>query len=298
MNLLNELSKIKELYSKGGNLMEYIRSLSSSQENSSEGIMISYDFQAGSYIEFIKKNPTYIYNYTIAISNTLNKLGNFGSILEVGVGEATTLGNLIKNSGKADIKIFGFDISWSRIKFGQKYLQSLGIKNANLFIGDLFNSPLLDNSVDVVYTSHSIEPNGGREKEALTELYRVTKNYLILLEPAYELASEEGKKRMEKNGYVKNLYENAKELGYKVIEYRLFDYFSNPLNPTGLIVIEKSPNFSNVVENPLGCPNSKTPLSKIRQSFFSKESLLAYPIVDEVPCLLKENAIIATHYLD
>jgi uncharacterized protein YbaR (Trm112 family) len=37
---------------------------------------------------------------------------------------------------------------------------------------------------------------------------------------------------------------------------------------------------------------------KIRDNYFSKESLLLYPIIEMIPCLLPENAIIATHYLD
>ncbi len=37
---------------------------------------------------------------------------------------------------------------------------------------------------------------------------------------------------------------------------------------------------------------------KIRDNYFSKESLLLYPIIEGIPCLLPENAIIATHYLD
>ena len=77
----------------------------------------------------------------------------------------------------------------------------------------MFNLPLLDNSIDIVYTSHSMEPNGGHEEELLAELYRVTNNYLILLEPAYEFASEEARARMRKHGYVTNLYETAKRLG-------------------------------------------------------------------------------------
>ena len=50
-----------------------------------------------------------------------------------------------------------------------------------------------------------MEPNGGREKEALLELSRIARKYLVLIEPAYEYASEKGKERMDLHGYVKNL---------------------------------------------------------------------------------------------
>lgn len=38
----------------------------------------------------------------------------------------------------------------------------------------------------------------------------------------------------------------------------------------------------------------KTRLEKIGNAFFSEESLLAYPMVNEVPCLMKEYAVVAT----
>jgi ubiquinone/menaquinone biosynthesis C-methylase UbiE len=106
-----------------------------------------------------------------------------------------------------------------------------------LFIGDLFNIPLSDSSVDIVYTSHSLEPNGGREKEALQELYRIAGGYLVLLEPTNEFADDEGKARMKRNGYVHDLANVIKDLGYDLIEYRRFELTINPLNPTGLYII-------------------------------------------------------------
>ena len=54
-----------------------------------------------------------------------------------------------------------------------------------------------DKSVDVVYTAHSLEPNGGRELEAVKELLRITSKRLILIEPSYELADKECKIRMK-----------------------------------------------------------------------------------------------------
>ncbi|PNV76152.1 hypothetical protein BES34_003850 [Leptospira inadai serovar Lyme] len=102
---------------------------------------------------------------------------------------------------------------------------------------------------------------------------------------------------MTRLGYVKNLRNIADELGYKVIEHRLFDYCSNPLNPTGLLIIEKN-NIGPEIPDPFACPVTKAPLQFIRGSYYCKESLLVYPSIDNIPCLLSTNAVIATHYLD
>ena len=169
-----------------------------------------------------------------------------------------------------------------------------------LFMGDLFSIPLVESSIDVVYTSHTIEPNAGKEKEALAELVRVARKYVILLEPAYELAGAEAQARMEKHGYIRRLHAAAEELGLHILEYRLFDLCSNPLNPTGLMVIklDKEVTTPHPQTPPIMCPISKTPLIHKKGHAFTKEGLLVYPIIDGVPCLLSENAVIATHYLD
>ena len=295
MNILAQLSGIKKIYENGGNMMQHLAKENDSLNNSSESIMISYDFQAGSYIKYVNENHEYIYNYTNALSKEINKLGVFSSLLEVGVGEATTLSNLVPKI-KMSQNIFGFDISWSRLRFARKYAE-LNKVNAQFFLGDLFNTPLLDNSIDLVYTSHSIEPNGGREKEALLELFRITNKYLILLEPSYEHANDIGKKRMESLGYIKNLFQTAVNLGLNVIEHRLFDFHSNPLNPTQLIIIKKEP-LKKSFDIPFACPIMKAPLKIYSDAYFCKDSLLAYPILDGIPLLLPQYAVISTHFMD
>lgn len=296
MKKFKQLQRIKELYSKGENIIQYLKSIGGNERNTIEDILISYDFQAGSYVEGFSKNREYNYKYCKALSLIINKIDNVDSIIEIGVGEATTLATLLENLDNKPSKILGLDISWSRLKFAKELLADFNFKNVNLFTANLFEIPLLDNSIDVVYTSHSIEPNGGKEEEALKELYRITNKYLILLEPAYEFANDEGKARMEKNGYIKGLHATALKLGYKVVEHRLYDYSSNPLNPTGLIIIEKNTDRPNTPE--LVCPISHTELVKVNESLlYSKESFLAFPIVDDIPCLLKENSILAAHLL-
>jgi ubiquinone/menaquinone biosynthesis C-methylase UbiE/uncharacterized protein YbaR (Trm112 family) len=297
MSYFSDLKKIKQKYNEGVNLIEYLKDKEGDRKSKTETIMVSYDIQSGSYTQGDIKRPEVRDNYTTALAKVINKLSSYNSIVEAGVGEATTLAKVLPKLHQRDYRAYGFDISWSRIKYAKENCLKKSLDQTTLFTGDLFNIPLLDNSVDLVYTLHSLEPNGGREKEALAELYRITGKYLILLEPAYEWADEEGKARMDKLGYVKNLIGVSKELGYKVIEYRPFDYSVNPLNPTGIIMIEKE-KVSDKVEFPLACPISKKPLSKFEDCFYCEQSLLAYPIIADIPCLLPQNAIVATHFLD
>ena len=296
MEKFKHLQKIKEIYSKGENIIKYLKSIGNEKLNSIEDILISYDFQAGSYIQSFAKNPDYNNNYCKALASLIDNLGNFDSIVEVGVGEATTLNTLVRNLKTKPSDILGFDISWSRLKFARELLADFNLNSVNLFTANLFEIPLLDNSIDIVYTSHSIEPNGGKEEAALKELYRIAKKYIILLEPSFEFANTEARTRMKQHGYVTELYATAIKLNYKIIEHRLFDFTSNPLNPTGLIIIEKNATDANSPN--LVCPLSYTELLKYNDSLlYSKDSFLAYPIIDNIPCLLKENSILATHLL-
>lgn len=290
-----QLKNIQRLYQEGKNLMEYFRNQDNTQQNSTEAILISYDFQAGSYVQYAQEHAEYLDQYTGAIAKILDQFSG-SSLLEVGVGEATTLNNVLSRLKNKPQIAYGFDLSWSRIKHAQQYTLNFEHKDlVHLVTGDLFQAPFADDSIDLVYTSHSIEPNGGREAEALEELYRITKKYLVLLEPGYELASEEARARMQRHGYITNLKATAEKLNYNIIEHRLMDYYANPLNPTALMIIEKKTEASRQ-STALACPVTKAKLDKNADSYFCPASFLAYPIVQGIPCLLPENALVASHY--
>ena len=289
------LKRIETLYeTKDQNVMRYLKEVSNQEQNTLEDIMIAYDFQAGTYTQQYEENPKHYDRLVTRLADIINQLDcRKDSIFECGVGEATvfvTLCNKLKN-----VPVFsgGADISWSRIKQAQevvaKYLQR---GTASLMVGDMFNLPLLDNSIDVVYTRQAVEPNGGREREILSELWRVTNEYLILIEPSYENASEEGKRRMEYHGYVKNLYGTAKELGMNVLMWEPYGISENELNPLYIMVARKGAGEE--IKNPICCPVTKTSLEKIGDAYFSEESLLAYPILNGVPCLVESSAIVAS----
>ncbi|WP_412470490.1 MULTISPECIES: methyltransferase domain-containing protein [unclassified Halobacteriovorax] len=286
------MAELRELYSQNVNIIHYLEK-NYSYLKKTEIIKISYDLQAGSYIEYANANKEFLNEYTSLIAKELESF-KFSNIMEVGCGEATTLKNVVKKLN-APVEYLGFDISLSRLLYGNQYLQDLE-NNGCLFTGDLFNIPLLDNSVDIVYSSHSLEPNGGSEEMILKELYRIAKKYIVLLEPTYEFADEIAKERMVSHGYVVDLYKTVCELGYKIIEHRKFETYSNPLNPTGIIIIEKDAECIEEKGEYFRCPLSNYPLTRKGDVYYSKNGGYVYPIISNIPCLLSDNAVLSTHY--
>lgn len=295
MTKLLLIKKIKSLYSQGLNILEFLKNQEYSH-NDAEAIMISYDFQAGSYTKSAAENIDYIIQYTDALQKIFNELPSFSSIMEVGVGEATVMNPLmLKIDPDSTLEKFGFDISWSRSRYALQNAQLAG-NRINFFVANLFEIPFPDNSIDIVYTSHSLEPNGGMEKEAIKELYRVAKRYVILLEPDFQSATVEGRERMIRHGYVQNLASHANELGYDVICSRPFDISINPLNPTGLTILKKHGVFESETHINFICPVSKTALIKKDNVYYSAEGGLIYPIIDGLPCFLSNSAILGLHF--
>lgn len=302
-----DLNILKELYLKNENLVEYMRNQSETAENTAEQIMISYDLQAGSYTENYYKNPKNRIKEAGVIAEVIKEKGLFGSLLEADVGEASTLVPLLnllqEGRGQCFDSVYGFDVSWSRIKAAKQFAKDQNHSEICFFTGDLLSIPLLDNSIDVVYTCDAIEPNGGKEKEILKELYRVCRKYLILREPCYEYAGEKARARMRKHGYITKLYRSAEELGCMIERYGLCHSSPDDINPEGLMIIRKVSSVSDQTvqsNTPNGevyaCAISKRPLKNCGDSFYCPDSMLAYPVIQGIPCLLPGNAVVATKY--
>lgn len=298
MEKLALLHRIKHLYeTENINISQYLKKLEGREHNTLEDILISYDFQAGTYLNQYKINPQPKHRQLSELLNVLNtRLDPCKSILEAGIGDGTSFFNILNGLNYTPDQALGFDLSWSRVKVAKEFLYA-GQVNAGhleLFSANMFEMPFADNSIDLVYTVHAIEPNGGREKEIISELLRVTKKYLVMVEPYYEGASTEAQQQMDQKGYVKGIEKTVKQLGYKLKIKTPLIYDLNPLNPCQIFVVEKESVSANPVSSLLSCPVTKTELIKKESCYYSKESLLAYPIIEGIPCLSSSNAVIAS----
>jgi hypothetical protein len=201
----------------------------------------------------------------------------------------------MKAINQPDLIASGFDVSWSRVKVGVDWLVESSI-NSRLFVGDLFHIPLADNSIDVVYTSHSLEPNGGKEREAIAELLRIARKAVVLVEPSYELATEQAKIRMREHGYVRGLKVAAEELSANIVKYGLLDVCGNPLNPSGVILMLKPNSASSnaLLGGGWQCPLTGTELVDLGDVFYAKNVGLAYPVMRGIPLLRGQHAVVAS----
>lgn len=289
---------MRAAYTRGDNAMAWARANSTLEYNTLVSTLIAYDLQAGTYVEGARKDPDYTNLWCTQLARLLEPYVVPGdNILEVGVGEATTLTGVIKAINCQEISAYGFDLSWSRISVAQKWAQE-SLVNPFLFVGDLFQIPLADNSMDVVYTSHSLEPNGGKEEAAIKELLRISRKAVLLVEPCYELAPENAQQRMRDHGYVRSLKATAEALGANVVDHRLLDICSNPLNPSGVITLVKpdvlTRRDSAIAVGEWQCPLTGMPLTDKGDYFYAEQVGIAYPVLQGVPLLRPEHAVVAS----
>lgn len=296
---MNEIKPwdLKSEFENGRNVMQLLRDNAQAQLNDERTIELSYDLQSGSYIRWADSPEGREQKRTFArhANEVFASLGPCQSLLEAGVGEATTLWHVVNEMpGPAPSYIHGFDLCWSRLACGAAWLSRQSPPFAvTLSSASLLELPYADNSFDLVYTAHAIEPNRDREEAILTELHRVASRFLVLLEPGYEHATPEARARMDEHRYCRGLAEKARSLGFRVVRHEPFAGSSTTMNPTSLTVIAK--NESAPFARPsFACPRYRTPMHRLADCFYSPRSMRAYPIIHGIPCLRSELGIVAS----
>ena len=292
----------REAYINGKNVIRFFKE-KYPNANLQDIIEISYDLQAGSYIDYMEKNFQKHSKLQAEMSSILQHYTDQAeAVLDIGTGEMTTLTGLLNGMKIVPKKVIAFDISYSRIFVGLDYIN----KNLNAridlstFVGDMKAIPLPSNSIDVITSSHALEPSGLELTALLKELFRVVKDKLVLFEPYYEICSEEGKKRMDHHGYIKNIGGVVDSLGGVVVDKIIIKNSMNKLNPTACFVIEppKSGSDTNIYSRDTSLsytvPGTDLPLSLMDSFYFSENTGLSFPIIKGIPVLKEKSAILST----
>jgi len=302
---INHFIKAKKQYKNGKNITEYLKNLKNIDYNSEQIIEFAYDLQAGTYIENYNNNPNLINLYIEEVVSILNThINSQTSILDIGTGELTTLSLIISKLKNKPKKTFAFDISWSRIKKGLQFAKtyiSNEYSKLHAFVAEIKEIPLLNKSINITISSHALEPNGSNLRELMIELFRVTNDKLILFEPCYEINTEEGKKRMDKLGYIKNIDDIVKELNGEILKKIIIKNTINPLNPTVCFIIK--PSISNDThnlekDNIFSIPGTNYSIRQNENYYFSNSVGFCYPIIKDIPILRNSYSILTSSLED
>lgn len=293
------LSEIRRLYRDGTNIVDHLKATLGAKYNTEQIVETSYDLQAGSYIDYVRKHAALESQYQSQLSTFLREVLTPGdSIVDVGTGEMTTLAPVAAACYAEVGAAYAIDISLSRLIVGRNYLREQLSAELSRKIqplaATLFRLPFASDSIDVVWTSHALEPNGGRELEAISELARVARKYLVLFEPSYERNTEQGRQRMERLGYIKNIEGVVASLPELELEkvVRMARPDDDP-NASYAHVIRKKRVGAALAPVPC-CPLSLGRLEQRDGYLYSANSLLAYPVIEGVPVLRVEKGICAS----
>ena len=291
-------------YAEGRNVTELLRRQRGVAVNTPDIIETAYDLQAGAYIAQAEADPQAMQAYTTELAAVLGEhLRPGASLLDIGTGELTTFGPLVGALAAPPAALYAFDISWSRLHRGLAHARQrlpAFAGRLNAFVADIGAIPLRDKSIDVVTSSHALEPNGGNLEALLRELFRVTVDRLVLFEPCYEINSNEGQRRMERLGYIRDLDGAARALGGTLIERRPLRNVRNPLNPTACYVIAPPAGAPRRGDAAAGfaVPGTDLPLAPLDGFWFSNDTGLCYPTLKGIPVLKPGSAILASSLCD
>ena len=292
-----DIKEAYKAYKRGENITLFLKERYSDSISSSDIIEIAYDLQAGTYIDYVLKNIDQAKSYWLEIADIItSNTSEFHSLLDVGAGELTTLCGLVDSLIKKPKTVYAFDISWSRLAKGLDYVREHyppQYKSLNAFSADISSIPLPTSSIDLVVSSHALEPNRTQQDALLAELLRVAKSRLMLFEPCYEINSKEGKMRMDLHGYIRNFDNSIQKAEASLVDRIAIQNVANPLNPTVCYIIDvdkkntsKTPRYT--------LPGTDYILREANGWLISNDAGLSFPILKGIPCLRGKNAVVSS----
>lgn len=291
-----ELTHLREVFARGENLTRYLTDRYGAERSRAEIIEYAYDLQAGSYVTALARPGAVEHKrrWAAEVARVVDGL-DIRTVCDAGTGEATTLAFILEALPSA--RAVGFDISLSRLLVARTFLGARAAQVEALFAAELGAVPLAGGACDLVMTHHALEPNHGREDELVRELARVTRRYLLLVEPSWELADAEQRARMEHHGYVRGLPAAVERAGLRVLRHGPWPHDANPANRAAVLLAEK-PTATSSLDFAWASPITRLPLRSVEGGLYCDGDGFFFPTVGGVPVLRRERAVLATRYGD
>ena len=290
LEISNTYKLLNQKFKENKNLQIFLKKKKFSDKQS---IKMSYNVQSGTYIKFFKSLSKNKINkiYQPIIDTIKNDFKSTKTILDFGCGELTTSLFIFNKIKKNIINYFANDISLNRLILGQNYaknrLNKKEFKKLKIFCNSDANLPFKDNSIDLIITIHSLEPNNKDKELFINELFRISKKGLILMEPHYEISNDKQKKRMLKFNYIRGIKKlfDKKDCELKIIKK---DHHINKQNVSSLFVIKKKKirknNSTKYIE-----PKTYSYLNNINSFLYSPKSLRFYPVYNDISIFSDES---------
>lgn len=296
-----DIRQARAVYAQGGNVTQHLRENLNCDHNTPQIIELAYELQAGSYIRFINSQMEYARERAREQATHISPyLSSEKRILDVGTGELTNLSLLLHELDNPVARVYALDISWSRLHVGRDFAsEHLGeeVSRLDAFVADMGDIPLASKSVDVVTSTHALEPNGKSLRKLLLELSRVCREKLVLFEPSYELTSDAGRKRMDKMGYIRDIEGEVAAIGGKLVSITPLVNV-DPINPTACYVIEPpdADTLGVSVDDVTAYTVPGTDYQLVKRSgfWFSDDTGLAFPELQGIPVLKSNAAVLAS----
>lgn len=291
------LAEARAAYAEGRNVTELLRDRLGTAANTPEIVEIAYDLQAGSYVDRTREALPKAKAYAAELASVLGDHVDAGSsLLDIGTGEMTTLSLVLQALPVPPARILACDISWSRLAVGRNFArETLGAEaRISAFAAEIGALPLPDGAVDVVTSSHALQPIGARLEPLLAELFRVARRRLVLFEPCWEHASDEARQRMDRLGYIRGLEKTVTRLGGTVESVVPIQSLANPLNPTFGFVLVPPSKLAAGDDSGSTVPGTSLPLTRTAGIWYSRDTGLAFPELDGVPMLTRSSAMLAS----
>ena len=136
---------------------------------------------------------------------------------------------------------------------------------------------------------HALEPNNQYKNQILNELLRVSKFGVILMEPHYEISDIKQKKRMIKFNYIRGI---EKILKLRKIKYQIIkkQFHLNNLNKSSIFVLKNNSTKKKQNDNFVD-PITKNNLIKKNNFLYSKKTLRAFPIINDIVLFNEDSQI-------